>query len=105
MTKSELKEIIRETILTEMVNIPPEHRKINSKLMQIAQRGVNDVKDDEEEEDEVSGWSYERNPNDPEDYPSLKTRVYHNKKTGKYYLGKIGDGENDWNTKVSEYKP
>jgi hypothetical protein len=48
MTKTELKEIIRETILAEMVNTPPEHKKINSKLMQIAQRGVDDVKGNED---------------------------------------------------------
>jgi len=95
MTKSELKEIIRETILAEMVNTPPEHRKINSKLMQIAQRGVNDVKDDEDEEDEIIGYSYEKEPDTPEDQRSLRTRIYNNKKTGKNYIKQIGDGEED----------
>ena len=64
MTKSELKEIIRETILAEMVNTPSEHKKINSKLMQIAQRGVNDVKEDEEKIYYVTYYIIDKNDND-----------------------------------------
>jgi hypothetical protein len=61
MKKSELKKIIRETILTEMVNVHPTHKTINDKLMQIAKRGVEDeksttIKEGEEQTYVVTYW-------------------------------------------------
>jgi hypothetical protein len=87
MTKLELKKLIKETILNEMVNTHPVHKSIEDKLMQIANR--------EKDDDEIIGYSYERYPDTPEDQHSLRTRIYHNKKTGKNYIKQIGDGEED----------
>jgi hypothetical protein len=91
MTKLKLKNILSE-LLKEVGETHPVHKKINDKLMQIAKRG-SDAED--AEEDEITGYSLEREPNTPEDQSSLLTRIYHNKKSGKYYIKQIGDGEGD----------
>ena len=88
MTKLELKKLIKETILNEMVNTHPVHKSINDKLMQIANREkMND------DEDEVISYVFWDKPEDPEKY--LKTRVYLNKKTGEKYVKQVGDGVED----------
>jgi len=99
MERSELKEVIRETILTEIEGYSKYYpggktpgltkNVMDTILMNIA-KGTN-----KPEEDEIIGYSYERHPDTPEDQHSLRTRIYHNKKTGKNYIKQIGDGEED----------
>ena len=94
MTKSELKEIIRETILTEMEGnskyypggkTPGLTKKVMDTILMNIAKGT-----DETEEDEVVGYVFLDKPDDPENY--LQTRVYLNKKTGERYTKQVGDG-------------
>jgi len=94
MKRSELKEIIKKTILKEMEgssNYYPggktpglTKKTMDTILMNIA-KGT-----DATEKDEVVGYVFLDKPEDPENY--LQTRVYLNKKTGERYTKQVGDG-------------
>ena len=107
MTKSELKEIIRETILTEMEGsskyypggkTPGLTKKVmDTILMNIAKGGVNDVKKDEEKIYTVY-FTYGVDDNDdvdvkantPEEAVSLtKPEIMKNYKNARGFIGRI----------------
>jgi len=95
MNKSELKEIIRETILTEMEGNSKYYpgRKtpgLTKKVMDTILMNIAKGTDTPREEDEVVGYVFWDKPEDPENY--LQTRVYLNKKTGERYVKQVGDG-------------
>jgi nitrogen fixation/metabolism regulation signal transduction histidine kinase len=104
MTKSELKELIRETILTEMEGYSKyfpggktsklDTKTLNTILTNLA-KSAKEVDVEKEEtmdnnEDKVVSYIWLDDPNGS-DTP-VKTRVYKNNKTGELYVKQAGDG-------------